>query len=273
MAAAPTRARNAKSRNASRRGGSDAARGWDRGVSPTVMYVGIGALLLVVGVVIGALLFGSKGSSASKSATNKSANAASETVTNVSLNAAGPARMDAGLPVGFAHTSDGAIAAAAAYSALNTEMLFRTEADVRSIARRMATTSAADAVEQAVLAPFRGTRQGLAAAGLLNPKGKAMLRSVPIGNRLVSYSPAVARVDVWNVGLVAIDVAESQPTALWQTTSFELAWQNDDWKVSSVKVADGPAPAATKSVPSVTADFLAQAETLKSFVYLPRTEK
>lgn len=100
----------------------------------------------------------------------------------------------------------------------------------------------------------RGTRAGLMAAfaqasartraklGIDTvPRPVVILRSVPVGYRVVAFSPRQARVAVWYVGIVGSG-ATVEPQQSWRTQIVSLVWENGAWKVSSFQSSPGPTP-------------------------------
>lgn len=186
---------------------------------------------------------------------------------------AGPSSFTGMVPVGYLHNEAGALAAAQAFTAMTTEMLFRPEADARAAARAIATPEGADSVEAVAIAPIQGIRDGFALAGRTNPQGRALVRTTPIGSRMVSYSGDKARVDVWAMSLVAMETspnAQSQASttrAVFSTTSYALEWSAGDWHVAELKYVGDSGPALIRSGPLPATQFIDQASGFTPFRY------
>lgn len=188
---------------------------------------------------------------------------------------AGPARFEGMVPVGYQHTEGGAVAAAASYSSMMTEMVFRPEFEARAAARSVAVPEGADIVEVSMLKPISSIRQAFAVAGQTNPNGRALVRTTPIGTRTVSYAPDRARIDVWVMSTFAVEV-QAQPgtspapsaQAMFSMTSFLLVWSAGDWKVADMKTAGDAGPALTRATPMPATPFIDQATTFTPFRYL-----
>lgn len=242
--------------------------------TPAVSKIGVAAVALVA-LVVGT--FAGSGVARLGGGSDQSASAPAAVVAPKATQsvAAGPSRFEGMVPVGYLHNEAGALAAAQAYTAMTTEMLFRPEADARAAARMMATANSADLVEAATMAPINGIRQSLAVAANQNPNGRALVRTVPIGSRTVSYSGERARIDVWSMTLIGleIDVNAAQggaPTrAAFTTTSFVLEWANGDWRVADFKRVDDSGPAMSRQGPAKVTDFIDQASTFTPFRYQP----
>lgn len=188
---------------------------------------------------------------------------------------AGPSRFDGMVPVGYQHNEAGAVAAAASFTAMTTEMLFRPEYEARAAARSIATPEAADAVEAEAMKPIDGIRQGFALAGSRNPDGRALVRTMPIGTRVVSYDAERTRIEVWSMSLIAIELdgtgkAGAQPAtqAVFTTSSYVLTWTAGDWHVQELKSIDDSGPALTRAAPLTPTPFIDQASTFVPFRYL-----
>jgi len=235
-----------------------------------VAVVAVGALLL--GVLVGGGLIQVFGSRSQADATKTVAPAPASVVP--SKISAGPTRFDGFVPVGYQRSEAGAIAAASSYTAMVTELIQRTELEVRASARRAATPEAADAVEEGFLRPVASIRAALAVAGEKNPRGRALLRTVPIGTKLVSYADNTARVDVWAMGMVGLELesgstsaGDQAPQAVFTVTSYQLAWVNGDWHIADFRYAEGVGPALTRTrVPSPT-ELINSAATFAPFRY------
>ncbi|MFZ4516493.1 MAG: hypothetical protein ACOYN3_09315 [Acidimicrobiia bacterium] len=187
---------------------------------------------------------------------------------------AGPTLFDGMVPVGYLHNQDGAVAAAASYTAMMTEMVFRTEAESRAAARRIAMPASADAVEASMMTSISGIRQAMALAGSKNPDGRGLVRSVPIGTRVISFYGDRARIDVWSYSYIAIELGGANesaltapPTSVFIVTSYELEWTNGDWFVASSKVLDDAGPAITRAQPTPATPFIDHASAFTPFRY------
>lgn len=225
---------------------------------------------IAVGLFAGAGIAKLTRSSGSVSASSVSPSAPT---TPVLVNA-GPSHFDGMVPVGYLHNEAGAIAAAAAYTAMTTEMVFRTEVEARAAARRTAVPESADVIEDLTMKPIGGIRQTLAMAGTSNPDGRALIRTVPIGTRLVSYGDDRARVDVWSMTYFAVELGTAQdqsiaskPTGAFMTTSYELAWHEGDWKIAAMQNISNTGPALTRAQAIAATSFIDQASGMTPFRY------
>ncbi|WP_411107743.1 hypothetical protein [Streptomyces sp. cmx-4-9] len=171
----------------------------------------------------------------------------------------------AGIPKGFAHDEQGAQSAAANYAvALGSDGMFKK--DTRHVL--------VDGIYAPdVAARMKGPQDAVYSAEFLSklgldpngnpPQGSTFVtRTVPIGTRVESYTPAGAKVAVWYTGLIGMSGAKSTDPVrtLWRTWTFELGWVGDDWKVLDDTQQDGPAP-VPGDVPVSTSDDMSKAIT------------
>lgn len=71
--------------------------------------------------------------------------------------------------------------------------------------------------------------------------GKAgVLRAVPMGYRVDSFSRRAASVSVWMVALAA--GSKLEPIAQWRVITLELAWTAEGWRVTDGSGGGGPSP-------------------------------
>jgi hypothetical protein len=149
---------------------------------------------------------------------------------------AGPTGNVAGVPVGFAHSRDGARAAAANYVTTGQAMLDADPLGAGDAVRAMAATSTADAQANEMVRRLAALRVKLATG-----TGPVRYWQAVLATRVESYQRTRARVVVWSVGVLSRrDVAA--PQAGWSTSTFDLVWERGDWKVTSERISSGPTP-------------------------------
>lgn len=142
----------------------------------------------------------------------------------------GPRTVEAGVPVGYAPTKEGAAAAATEYLATLARLVSADPSAREQALRRMASASATDLVEAALRA----------LASLDGSGTRLVLAEVPVAYRVVGGVEEGAEVDVWSVVLAA--VGDSYQEA-WSTNTLGLTWEDGDWRVAWWVQASGPAPA------------------------------
>jgi len=175
-----------------------------------------------------------------------------------------------GVPVGWAPTRQGAIAAAAAYGKVLSAKWFLSDSARRD--RALAAMAAPGS-----LAELETTQQGLAAAVGAGPFGiglgqknvSSVLSVAYLGYRLDSYrGPDSARVRLWAV-VVAGNDANLPPQALWATSMLTLRRAYDDWKLERAETTPGPVPVVGQVEPSSPAELVAAANGFEAFTDVP----
>jgi len=76
-----------------------------------------------------------------------------------------------------------------------------------------------------------------------------------LASRVDAFTPDRARVSVWSVGVLS-RVGIAQPQAGWTTSTYELVWEGDDWRVWDTTITVGPAPGLNESALPSTAEQL-----------------
>lgn len=179
----------------------------------------------------------------------------------------GPRRTEGDVPVGFARTEGGAVAAATTYlSTLHGLALGEASAREKAV-RRMAAAAAPDIVDQ-TLAGMAFLDGVVDEARATLPSARAFLREVPVAYDLSRFDPARARVEVWSVGVVLIE-GRTQATEVWSTNTVELAWEQGDWRLWSWARVPGPVPAASLDPPTDPAEVLAAINGWEGYRYVP----
>ena len=74
--------------------------------------------------------------------------------------------------------------------------------------------------------------------------GPIELRVGVIATRVDAFSPDRARVRLWRVAVVSRD-GMTNPGEQWATVTYDLVWEQGDWKIWSETDIPGPDPAAT----------------------------
>ncbi len=152
----------------------------------------------------------------------------------------GPERLEAGVPVGYAHTEAGAVSAASQYTAaLGSELLLDPDARAAAIDRIAVPDGRADLERLADTADLFANRLNLTPDLLDDPA--FVYRTYPIGWRVTSYSDDEAVVAVWNTGLFVAPGREAF-TSPYNTATYTLRWADEDWRVAGLSTADGPTP-------------------------------
>lgn len=155
---------------------------------------------------------------------------------------AGPTTMKAGIPVGYAQTRQGAIAAAAGYVTTGQVLLDLDPAGVEAAVRTMAATGAAEAQLADTTA-----RLDLARDALTGSDSPIDYHQAVLAVRVDSFTPQRSRVAVWNVGVLSRD-GVAPPQAGWAVSTFDLVWEQSDWKIWAESIVPGPAAITNNAV-------------------------
>lgn len=143
----------------------------------------------------------------------------------------GPTRVENGVPLGYARTRDGAVAAASNFERVRSGPLLVSEEEYLRAIETMATDEwKAQALDS-----------GRAAVTIARDQFGAAFKieTSPIRYRIISYSPSVARVSVWLVSVVSS--ADQRTRDIWSTVEYELRWSGD-WRVAGAKSFDTLVP-------------------------------
>jgi hypothetical protein len=162
-----------------------------------------------------------------------------------------------GVPVGYAHTRQGAVEAAVNYEIARSSPAYFTDTAVRHrVIEAMATReSRADLIRN----DDTGMKQVLVSLGVNDTNADTLVaRAAAMGTKVDSYSSTVATVEVWMAGLIGT-TSTSAPlpvSASWTTYTLTVQWQDGDWRLATVNSVAGPTPLDTGgSDPSSVSDF------------------
>ena len=183
----------------------------------------------------------------------------------------GPRRFQAGVGVGYDHSQQGAVAAAANFTrVLSSDLILdtsRRRAAIAALAAPSAKARLQKTFDQAVV-PLR---KGLGVSDTASDGAQVLLRATPVGWRVEDYSDEKAKVAIWVTsvggsvgGTVAAPIREG-----WGTTTVELRWVSDDWKLAESTTTDGPAPIADVAPPTAAGELVDKANEFKEFTYAP----
>jgi hypothetical protein len=175
----------------------------------------------------------------------------------------GPTRVVNGVPVGYAHTQAGAVAAATNYLVTFSGSLVTQPDKYRA------------AVDQMAALDARGKLMSLANNNLIGQQnlityaaqGRTVVdRVVPLAYKLTNYSDSGAQVSIWGETLTAVDGALALREG-WATTTVSVEWTDGDWRLANIPAGPGPdasygpvptpiqAPNLSVTMPSQIADY------------------
>ncbi|HEV8167340.1 MAG TPA: hypothetical protein VGR74_23330 [Actinomycetota bacterium] len=183
----------------------------------------------------------------------------------------GPRAIVKGVPVGYQHSEQGAVAASANYArVLSSAMILdqaRRRAAIQAISAPEALARQQRAFDQAVALLSKGLGVGQAGAR----DGTVLLRAVPVGWRLEAYTGDRARVAIWVTSVLgALSGPQGVPVReAWGTTTVDLRWVDGDWKLLNTTTTDGPVPIADTATPTAASQLIPEAQDFKEFTYAP----
>jgi hypothetical protein len=181
----------------------------------------------------------------------------------------GPWRTVRGVPVGYAHTRAGALAAALNYTAVlvRPDVTFDA-ARLRSMFSAMATPALTRRL-MAEYAPIARRVAGTPLVRSIRAGAPLLARGVPIAYRFGQVSRDHVTVQLWTVSLLGAQGLS--PRASWQRLSLPLGWVSGDWKyVAAATRQSGPTPRlSARQRPTDASTFIAQAQGLRGFRYAP----
>ncbi|AIR99195.1 hypothetical protein [Streptomyces glaucescens] len=174
---------------------------------------------------------------------------------------------------GYAHDEQGAQSAAANYAvALGSAEMFDT-ARRQQIVRTVYAPDVA-AARQADLDKAYSNQEFLANIGLEKdgsaPDGQTFIsRIIPVGTKVTAFGADKATIDVWYTSLFGLSGEKStNPVSeSWYTTTYQLQWINNDWKVTDFQQKDGPVPVGRDQKASTADDMTKAVEEFGGFTY------
>lgn len=166
---------------------------------------------------------------------------------------AGPTAMEAGVPIGYTRSREGAVAAAVSYVQTGQAFLDMDSSGVQRAVKTMAASGAAEAQLSDTSTKLAATREALAGSNAPIEYHQAILAV-----RVDAFTPERTRVAVWNMGVLSREGA-APPQAGWAISTFDLVWERGDWKVWAESIVPGPAPITNNAVtPATSAELRAR---------------
>jgi hypothetical protein len=184
----------------------------------------------------------------------------------------GPRKIEHGVGVGYARSQEGAVAAAANYtSALSSDLILDTDQRQAAI-DTLAAPEARAGMQKTFDHAVASLRKGLGVTGPDADNVQVLMRAHPVGWRVEQYGDGTARVAIWVSGVTgsiggaegAVPIREG-----WGTTTVNLRWVKNDWKLVDSTSIDGPVPIADVSPPTPAPELVSKASEFKEFTYAP----
>lgn len=184
--------------------------------------------------------------------------------TTTGIAATGPASVRDGVPVGYARSRAGAIAAATNYVGVQTSTLMLDEGRRRRAVAALAAPSAVDGLQ----ASAAGNATAMAAALKTSGATGVILRAIPVGARADRYNDDAATVSIWltSIGGSTNGVPVRQS---WGVTTVTLQWAEGDWKQVSASTTRGPVPLADDAQPTAASELIGKTKDFKEYTYAP----
>jgi hypothetical protein len=186
--------------------------------------------------------------------------------------AAGPTHVVPGVGVGtgWAHTEQGAIAAATNYTAVLGGKLLFDQARRRQAIDQLAAPRARAAMQRAGDEAAEVVRKGLHLPAGPAAAAQAVVLTAPLGEKVDHYDPHSARVAIWTTGLAG-STTGFQVSQGWGVTVVDLEWVDRDWKQVGISSRTAPTPLTTgDDGPSPVDAFIEQFQQFKEYDYAPR---
>jgi len=102
------------------------------------------------------------------------------------------------------------------------------------------------------------------------PSGQTFVsRVIPVGTKVTSASSSAATVEVWYTSLFGLsgDRSTNPVSESWYTTTYQLKWIDNDWKVTDFQQKDGPVPVGRDQKASTADDMTKAVEEYGGFTY------
>lgn len=158
----------------------------------------------------------------------------------------GPTRVEAGVPVGYPHTRQGAQAAALRYVAVlgGPLMLDTARRDLALVAVSHDGQPRTDVAARWAARPSIERVTGVQDA--VRSGAPVVAAAAPVMSRVTSYDGGTARVTVWTTAVLGTERLGTLDQS-WSTETVTLRWAGD-WKLAAYESSPGPVPALRQAV-------------------------
>jgi hypothetical protein len=178
----------------------------------------------------------------------------------------GPRSNENGVPVGYQHSPQGAVAAASNYlSFLNSPTILMDQDKLQGGLAKIAAPSSQNFVKETESAA-QTDRQAFEQAGTTQA-GPMAYENPQFGYRLTSYDQKRTRVVIWGMGMFG-NASNTPPQGGFGNTALDLSWANGDWKLTNFSNEPGLVP-RTGQTPTPPDQFVAQVQQFRGFRYAP----
>jgi hypothetical protein len=169
----------------------------------------------------------------------------------------GPTRVEAGVPVGYPQTAEGAQAAALRYVAVlgGPLMLDPARRDLALAAVSPDGQPVADVAARWASRP--NVERVTGAEQALRSGAPVVAAAAPVMSRATAYDGATATVAIWATAVLGTDRLGTLDQS-WSTETVTLRWVGD-WKLAAYESSPGPVPALRQAVTPLPAALSATA--------------
>ena len=147
----------------------------------------------------------------------------------------GPTKKSGIVPVGFQHSTKGAITAATAYVGLVPRLYVLNDGPYQVSVTQIAMPDFASDLASAI------NVNRVQAQEVFTQDPDALFREYPLGNTVTDETKDSVTVQIWSLVLLAAK-PNYNGNAQAKIHTIELAWSDNDWKIQSWTTADGPMP-------------------------------
>lgn len=195
------------------------------------------------------------------------ARAIAATTSSIPSDATGPRRVEAGVPVGYARSNEGAAAAATQYLGTLAGLMSSTVPDREAALRRMASSSEPAVVERGIdgLAAIDSV---VAVARRERPDARVLLTEVPLAHNALPSGDGRVEVDIWSVAVALVE-GRTDAMEVWSTNQVGLVWEGGDWRVAWWRRSPGPTPTAARNAATPTDQVLTAVGEWSGYRHVP----
>ncbi|HEV8649359.1 MAG TPA: hypothetical protein VG276_08130 [Actinomycetes bacterium] len=178
---------------------------------------------------------------------------------------AGPRQVVDGVGVGWAHSRQGALAAATNYATvLGGDLVFDTQRRHKAVVLLAAPEARAE-LQRAWDGAVPVLRKALRLPADGPVADKIALRTAPFGHSIERYDDASARVSIWTVALAGSTTGIPVQSG-WGITTIDLKWVGGDWKEVRATTRTAPTPLSLDTeVPSAASAFVQLTQQFKEY--------
>jgi hypothetical protein len=177
----------------------------------------------------------------------------------------GPTHVVNGVPVGYAHTEAGAVAAATNYLMVVDGALITQPDKYRAAINTLSAPEGRGKLRQVAEADMTGAQYLITYAA----QGRSVVRrDIPLAYSVPRYNADSAQVSIWAESMIAVDGAVSFREG-WTTTTVTCEWSSGDWKLSDIAASGpdsfGPVPTPVEA-PGQSVSLPAQLSNYRSYL-------